>query len=255
MQKLSALLITGLLSAISVGAVAEPDATANKNAETVILKELMTLDSNIPVESIAPSPISGLYEVVLKGGFVLYSSASGKHLIKGEMLEIRDNQLVNLTEEVKSNANAELLAALDKEDMIVFSPEGETKGVVYAFTDVDCGYCRKLHQEVGQMNKLGIELRYLAFPRGGEQSPAFRKMTDAWCTADRKQAMTDLKSGRSISIEVQGDKAACEQIINNQYMLGMQMGVTGTPAMVLENGQVIPGYRPADAIAQMLNIK
>ena len=259
MRKLFTLFFATLLTVICASAVAAtPSADANNKssqAEQHILQQLMTLDSSIPIESINPSPIPGLYEVTLKGGFVLYSSESGKYLIKGDMLEIRGQQLVNLTDEAKGKVNAALLKTLNLDDMIIFSPKGETKAVVYAFTDVDCGYCRKLHQEVLRLNELGIEMRYLAFPRGGERAPAYQKMVDAWCSVDRKQAMNDLKSGRAISIEVQGDNATCTKIINEQYHLGIQMGVNGTPAIVLEDGQMIPGYRPADAIAQMLGIQ
>ena len=195
----------------------------------------------------------GVYKVTIQGGNVFYSSATGQHLLRGDMLEVRGDRLVNLTEELKSKQNAKLLKTINTDDMVVFSPKGETKGVVYAFTDVDCGYCRKLHREVAELNELGIELRYLAFPRGGKNSPVYNKLADAWCSVDRKQAMNDLKSGKSISVEIAGDVAACKSLIERQYNLGVQMGVSGTPAMVLENGQMIPGYRPASDIASMLS--
>ena len=227
------------------------DLAAIKSIETALKK----LDPNIPIETIKPSPMAGVYMVILKGGHVIYAGPDGKHLIRGDMLEIGEKGLTNLTEEVRNKASAELLKNINKEELIVFSPKGETKGVVYAFTDVDCGYCRKLHQEVAEMNELGIELRYLAFPRGGERSPAYAKMVDAWCAKDRKQALTDLKSGQSIQIDVDSkQKEACKAMIDKQYEIGMQMGVSGTPAMALENGQLIPGYRPAADLARLLEI-
>ena len=216
---------------------------------------LKKLDPNIPIKTIKPSPMAGLYMVILEGGHVLYAGSDGKHLIRGDMLEIGDKGLVNLTEEVRNKASADLLKNINKDELIVFSPKGETKGVVYAFTDVDCGYCRKLHQEVADMNELGIELRYMAFPRGGERSPAYGKMVDAWCAKDRKQALTDLKSGQSIKVEADSkQKEACKAMIDRQYELGVKMGVSGTPAMALENGQLIPGYRPAADLAKILGI-
>lgn len=231
---------------------APADTTAAINTIETALKKL---DPNIPVESIKPSPVSGIYMVILKGGHVLYAGSDGKHLIRGDMLEIGTQGLVNLTEEVRNKASAELLKSINKEELIVFSPEGETKGIVYAFTDVDCGYCRKLHQEVADINDLGIELRYLAFPRGGERSPAYDKMVNAWCAKDRKQALTDLKSGKAIQADVDSkQKEACKAMIDRQYELGIQLGVSGTPAMALENGQLIPGYRPAADLAKILEI-
>lgn len=248
--------------AATIKATTSQTAPADKGvpaADPAIIKTieaaLKQLDPNIPIETIKTSPMAGVYMVILKGGHVLYAGSDGKHLIRGDMLEIGGQGLVNLTEEVRNKASAELLKNINKEDLIVFPPKGETKGVVYAFTDVDCGYCRKLHQEVAEMNELGIELRYLAFPRGGEQSPAYAKMVDAWCAKDRKQALTDLKSGKSIQIDVDSkQKEVCKALIDKQYELGVQMGVSGTPAMALENGQLIPGYRPAADLAGILNI-
>lgn len=258
MSKLPALLLTAIIIANAGGSAtvnAEANTKDSLSPEALIENQLKKLDVTISIESVTPSPMPGIYRVLLQGGFILYSSENGQFFIKGEMLEVRGNQLVNLTEEIKRQQNAKLLKSLKSEDLVIFSPKGETKGIIYVFTDVDCGYCRKLHQEVDQLNELGIELRYLAFPRNGQQSSAYKKMTDAWCSVDRKQALTDLKTGKPISVEIKGDRAACSAIIDKQYKLGVQMGINGTPAMVLENGQVIPGYRPAADIAKILNIK
>ncbi len=260
MSKRSVLLLTAIMATSAgwsaiVNAEAKSKDSSVQSPEVLIENQLKKLDATIPIESVTKSPMPGVYKVMLKGGFVLYSSENGQYFIKGDMLAVRGDQLVNLTEEIKNQQNAKLLKSLKQEDMVVFSPKGETKGVVYAFTDVDCGYCRKLHREVAQLNELGIELRYLAFPRGGQQSQVHGKMTDAWCSVDRKQALTDLKTGKPISVDIKGDKAACSEVINDHYNLGVQMGINGTPAMVLENGQVIPGYRPAADVAKIIGVK
>ncbi|USE34347.1 thioredoxin fold domain-containing protein [Endozoicomonas sp. SCSIO W0465] len=257
MSKFSALLLTAMMTtsagwSMTVNAEVDGKDGTVQSPETLIESQLKKLDASIPIESISKSPMPGIYQVMLKGGFVLYSSENGQFFIKGDLMEVRGTQLVNLTEAIKSQQNARLLKFLKKESMVIFAPKGETKGVVYAFTDVDCGYCRKLHREVNQLNELGIELRYLAFPRGGQQSPVHGKMTDAWCSVDRKQALTDLKTGKPVSVDSKGDKAACSAVIDEHYNLGIQMGINGTPAMVLENGQVIPGYRPAADIARII---
>lgn len=259
MRLIALLFLSSLLSLPAAMAAPKdtrvPAGTPLDKARQQIELQLKKLDPNIPIENIDPSPMKEVYMVTLQGGHVLYTSADGKHLIRGDMLEIRDSGLVNLTEEIRNEESAKLLASLNKDDLIIFSPNGETKGVVYAFTDVDCGYCRKLHQEVSEMNELGIELRYLAFPRGGERSPAYNKMVDAWCAQDRKQAMTDLKNGQPITVTANAEqKSECKANIDRQYQVGVQMGVSGTPAMALENGQLIPGYRPAADLARMLGI-
>ena len=253
MSKLSAILFTAIMTTGTGWSMAvHAEASDTPGPEDLIEAQLKKIDATIPIESISKSPMPGVYRVMLKGGFVLYSSDNGQYFIKGDMLEVRGSQLVNLTEAMKSQQNAKLLKSLKKEDMVIFSPNGETKGVIYAFTDVDCGYCRKLHREVDRLNELGIELRYLAFPRGGQQSPVHDKMTNAWCSVDRKQALTDLKTGNPIRAEIKGDKAACSRVIDQHHTLGIQLGINGTPAMVLENGQVIPGYRAAEDIARII---
>ncbi len=244
MHKLSALLLTGLISTAWSGLVCA------ESPEWIIENQLEKLDT--PVESVTPSPIAGLYQVLLKGGFVLYSTADGQRFLRGDLLEVQGNELVNLTDKVKNEYNVKLLKSINPNTMIVFSPKGETKGVVYSFTDVDCGYCRKLQEEVPALNEQGIELRYLAFPRGGRKSGAFNKMTNVWCATNRQQALADLKAGKKISVPIKGDQNACSKIVDDQYQLGLQLGINGTPALVLENGQIIPGYRPAADIARIV---
>lgn len=248
MPKFSALLLTGFIAACGSGLI-----SANGDVQTpeqLIESQLKKL--NTPVESISPTSIPGIYQVDLQGGFVLYSSADGQYLLRGDLLEVQGNELVNLTEKVKNEYNVKLLQSINPETMIIFSPKGETKGIAYAFTDVDCGYCRKLQQEVPALNERGIEMRYLAFPRGGRKSGAFAKMANAWCTTDRKQALADLKAGKAISVPIKGDQHACNKMVDDQYQLGLQLGINGTPAIVLENGQIIPGYRPAADLARII---
>jgi len=250
MPKFSALILTSLIAA---GTGWSGLVSANNNSqspELAIKNQLKKLDT--VVESVTPSAIPGIYQVVVEGGFVLYSTADGQRFLRGDLLEVQGNDLVNLTEKVKNEYNVKLLQSVDPKTMIVFSPKGKTKGVVYAFTDVDCGYCRKLQGEIPELNKQGIELRYLAFPRGGRKSGAFAKMAKAWCATDRQQALADLKAGKAISVPIKGDQNACSKMIDDHYRLGLQLGVNGTPAMVLENGQIIPGYRPAADIARIV---
>ncbi len=252
MRQIATLILTMLMT-VQI-AVAAPVATAFENIKKAIETELKTLDANIPIENIEITPMKEVYMVTLKGGQTLYTSADGKHIIRGDMLELDNGKVTNLTESIRSKQAADVLSKLDPKNMIVFSPKEKVKGVVYAFTDVDCGYCRKLHQEVSELNQLGIELRYLAFPRGGQQSPVFDKMVNAWCSTDRKQALTDLKNGKQVTDSKDADKAACVALIEEQYQVGIKLGVNGTPALFLENGQSIPGYRSASDIGAILGI-
>ncbi|WP_281646032.1 DsbC family protein [Parendozoicomonas sp. Alg238-R29] len=216
--------------------------------ETVIQTGLKQVNEGLVLESIEATPVSGIYQVQMKSGELLYVSDDGRYIFSGDLMKIRKDGLDNLTDKVREQQVRKRLAAVDAEGLIVFSPKGERKGILYVFTDVDCGYCRKLHQEVPELNEKGVEVRYLAFPRGGERAPAFGKMVSAWCAKDRKQAMTTLKSGGSIPT------LTCTNPVNDQYQLGISLGVRGTPAIYLEDGRSIPGYQPADSLLKLMGL-
>ena len=133
--------------------------------------------------------------------------------------------------------------------MIVFAPEGKPSYTITVFTDIDCGYCRKLHGEMAGYNAEGIKVQYLFYPRAGEGSPSFAKAVSVWCADDRRTALTDAKAGKSIP-----DKT-CPNPVKEHLELGEKMGVSGTPAIVLENGEMVPGYIPPKRLAAMLKEK
>lgn len=211
-----------------------------------ITSKLLIVNESIQVRSIQPSPIEGLYEVEVNTGELIFTSASGNHFMLGNLFEIQGNRFVNLSEQRKKGQRAETLKVLNKDDMVIFSPKGEVKATVYAFTDVDCGYCRKMHSEMAEYNDLGIEMRYLAFPRAGVGSKTYRDMVSVWCADDRQQAMTLSKAGRTIGAR------ECDNPVAAQYALGQDFGVTGTPALVFEDGSLMPGYVPAAKLASYL---
>ena len=265
------LLLAGLMTTQTFAAPVTTDKKTEPAAVTAVDKDLADVsraieiqlksrDPNITIERVERTDWKGVYMAVLNGGHVLYTSQDGRMILRGDMLKLEDDgNITNLTDKIRNEAVAKQLATLKPADMITFKPKGEVKGVVYAFTDVDCGYCRKLHQEVQAMNDLGIELRYLAFPRGGERSPAYKKMVSAWCATDRKQAITDLKSGKDIPIAEAAKQSpqpagTCGALVDEQYQLGINAGVNGTPAMFLEDGRSIPGYRPAAELAKVMGI-
>ncbi|MGD2006413.1 MAG: thioredoxin fold domain-containing protein [Pseudomonadales bacterium] len=191
---------------------------------------------------------SGLFQVVLASGERLYTVEDGRFLLTGDLYEVSENEIVNLTEMQRNGERLAAIEALNPDDIISFAPTGETKKVVYAFTDIDCGYCRKLHDEVQDYTDLGIEIRYLAFPRAGVGSASFQKYVSAFCAADNKQSLTDAKAGREIPT------LNCENPVAAQYELGRMLGVSGTPSLVLDSGQMVPGYVPAADLARQLGL-
>ncbi len=195
----------------------------------------------ISIESVRPSPAPGIVEVQVSNGPLLYATEDGGYFfLNGDLHQVSEAGAVNLTEERRSLARKEQLAAVSLEDMVVFSPKGETRDYVSVFTDVTCFYCQKLHREVDQLNAKGVEVRYLAFPRGGINSDGAKKLATAWCADDQQTTLTELKAGMDLPVNDCADSP-----IAAQYQLGQEMGVSGTPAIITSSGIMIPGYRPA----------
>lgn len=234
----------------SVSAVATPAADMSEaQAVENIRKSLLSANANLRIRQIVPSVIPGLYEVQIMGKGIVYMEQSGEYFIDGTMLQINGSQVVNVTDQAMVGLRKDLLASVKKEDAIVFSPKGEVKASISVFTDVDCGYCQKLHREVPALNDMGIEVRYLAYPRAGVNSMSYQKIASAWCADDRQAALTALKNREEIAMNVcDGNPVASE------FELGQQMGVTGTPAIVLDSGVLIPGYMPAQSLAERIGV-
>jgi thiol:disulfide interchange protein DsbC len=205
-----------------------------------ITKKLNTLE--ITVNSINPAAVDGLYEVLTNRG-VYYVSKNAQFLVHGAIYDL-DNQMENVTEKSLTTLRKDNLKSFEK-DMIVYKADQE-KHVVTVFTDTSCGYCQKLHAELADYNNQGITIRYLAFPRGGLNSNAYNTMVSIWCADDSKIAMSQAKSRKQI------DSKSCQNTVKEQYELGQFFGVTGTPALVLENGSLQPGYLPADRLIKLL---
>ena len=232
--------VTAAVLVLSPAAIAETtDAleTGRKLAE-----KLQQLRPGIPIEAVVAIDIPGMYAIELSGGTTLYGTADGQHFFSGDLFAVQDD-LVNLSEQRRDKKRQQLMAQQSLEDMIVFPAVGEPRGYIQVFTDVDCGYCRKLHNEMAQINELGIEVRYLAYPRAGVDSDTHDKMVSAWCAKDRQSAITQLKAGASVPTKT------CQNAISDHYGLGQQLGISGTPAILLADGRLLPGYLPAERLA------
>lgn len=208
------------------------------------------------VEGVTPSAAENIYQVELTGGELVHATAAGdgEYLLVGSLMRLKDGELVNVTEQEREQAlqkaRAGLLDQVAQADAIVFAPKGELKGTINVFTDVSCGFCQKLHLEVPELNAKGIAVRYLAFPRGGQRSSTYAAMQSIWCSQDRQAVMTSAKRGQVVEPQLCSSDA-----VDQQYLLGMQMGVTGTPAIFLEDGRLIPGYRDAKTLTKILGVK
>jgi len=208
-----------------------------------IKSKLEALMPGITVESIQAVDNTGLLETVINGEIV-YFSQDLHYVFQGDVIELETRE--NLTENKRTTMRKDTLASLDESDLIIYEPKN-TQHKLTVFTDIDCGYCRKLHRQMDKYNELGIRIRYMAFPRAGVDSEAFEKAEEVWCAEDRKQAMTDAKNGQSVEAE------SCNSPVKAHYQLGRRLGVSGTPALFLDNGEMLPGYIPPQQLKNILN--
>jgi thiol:disulfide interchange protein DsbC len=197
----------------------------------------------VKIESVKQVDNTSLYETVINGN-VLYFSADGRYVFQGDVISIQTRE--NLTEAKRTDLRKDTFLKLDEKQMIVY-PAKNTKHTLTVFTDIDCGYCRLLHQQIKDYNDLGITIRYMAFPRAGIDSESYDKAEAVWCAKDRQQALTDAKNGKDV------DSKPCNSPIKDQYEIGKRVGVTGTPALFLENGELLPGYVPPKRLKQILD--
>jgi thiol:disulfide interchange protein DsbC len=225
---------------LSIAAAVFGLSTLAHAGEAEVRAAIKTLNPSAVVDSVKPAPIKGWMEATL-GGQIIYFSDDGKYLLQGALVETATRR--NLTEDAQAVVRLTELKSIQKKDMIIFPAKGAPKHVVKVFTDIDCGYCRKMHNEMKQYNDLGIEVQYLFFPRAGIPSESSRKAIAVFCAKDQRKAMTDAKNN------IDPGNATCVNPIESDYNMGQRMGVNGTPAMLLEDGTMMPGYLPA---AQLL---
>jgi len=219
------------------GAAAVPGTPAHAARQTIL-----SLSPGLVIERIADAALPGFQEVVVAGQ-VMYVSNDGRYLMQGKLYDIE--QRAELGQSALSEVRRELLSAVPRGERIVFAPENP-KYTVTVFTDVECGYCRRLHSEIGEYNKRGIAVEYLAFPRMGLDTDDYREMVSVWCASDRNQALTNAKNGTKVP------SRTCANPVADHYALGQRLGLTGTPMIVTAEGVAMPGYLPPDALEETL---
>jgi len=221
------------------GPLAQADQTAPRDAVRAALQKVMP---GVEPDSVRPSPIANLYEVLI-GPHLVYVSADGRYLLQGSIYDLETRQ--DLTEPRQRKAVVDAIDAVGEDKMIIFG-EGDAQHTVTVVTDIDCGYCRKLHSEIDKFNQRGIRVRYLFFPRAGLNSDSYNKAVSVWCAEDRKKALTEAKAGKPVP------PRTCDNPVRGHMALADAIGVSGTPAIILPGGKVIPGYVPPDRLAAYL---
>lgn len=226
--------------------LAAPEPDKGNVAAPIVAKITAKMNGlRIQVISVSPFAVDGLYELVTDKG-IFYLSEDMQFLLEGSVYDL-NNKMENISEKSFNVLRKSKVAAMT-DQMIVYKA-AEEKHVITVFTDTSCGYCQKLHAEMADYNKLGITVRYLAFPRGGLKSKTYDSMVSIWCADDPKKAMDSAKKRHKIKSQT------CENTVKEQYELGILLGVKGTPAIILEDGSLQPGYLPANYLAKMLDKK
>ncbi|RTR03347.1 DsbC family protein [Halomonas nitroreducens] len=222
---------------------------AQADAAERLAERLEVNGQRMPVEQVEETPLAGLFQVRLETGETFYTDATGGHFLVGDLYENAENGLVNLTEQARNAERAARLDEIPEAERVIFRSTVEPRARLVVFTDTTCPYCRRLHEEVPRLNEMGIQVDYLAFPRAGMNSPGARQMQQVWCAANPSEAMSAAKRDDAL----EGD-ADCDNPVEEQYHLGMELGVQGTPAIVLPDGRLVPGYVPAERLAAMLGL-
>ena len=197
----------------------------------------------VKAEDLHASPIPGVYEL-LRAGDAAYVSTDGKYAIVGDLYETGSNK--DLTENRRRDLRLKLLAGIPESQMVVFGPLN-AKHTITVFTDMDCAYCRKLHSQISDYNRLGITVRYIAYPRSGPNTASWTKAEQVWCASDRKTALTESKLGKTLS-----NKVCANNPVAREYELGQQFNLQGTPTLILGDGQMVSGYLPPQELADEL---
>ncbi len=214
---------------------------ASADPRTALIK---LLPAGSKIDDLRPSPIPGIYEFV-EGAEISYLTADGKYFLDGNVYDMATRE--NLTEVLRSRARLVMINAVPESEMLIFAPKNPLYTVT-VFTDVDCQYCRKLHSDMAELNKLGIRVRYLFYPRTGPNTESWRKAEVVWCSADRNDALTRAKAGGQLDM----NKRCPATPVAREYALGQSVGVKGTPAIITDSGDFINGYMPPRDLLQAI---
>ncbi|HEX7817667.1 thioredoxin fold domain-containing protein [Dyella sp.] len=240
------LFLTLSLAGVTFSALAADDAT-----EAVVRKAVLSLAPDISIDRIEPAQLPGFYQVIASGQMV-YVSNDGKYLLNGDLLDLANKK--SISEKAWADFRKTQLAKVPQSQRIVFAP-ANPKYHVTVFTDVNCGYCRALHEHIADFNKAGIAVEYVAWPRegvtstSGQPTATYTEMVSVWCAADPKMAFTEAKQGKAPKA------ATCNNPVKDEFELGMKLGVTGTPTIVADDGRVVGGYVTPEQLIKALNKK
>ncbi|MEW9149833.1 DsbC family protein [Acinetobacter indicus] len=232
----------------SAPATGEASTLSERNAQQRLVKTLeqhfKTAGIQAKITEVKTTEVPNLYWVSLEGMSAVYATSDGKYIFQGDVIRLGDKQLHNVGESLQAGTNKQIFASLKEQDLLIYKAKGETKHVIYVFTDVSCPYCHKLHEHMDELNSKGIEVRYIAWPRGEQFIPA---MESVWCSQDRHAAFDQAIAGAELPA------ASCKTPVREHYHLGLNIGVNGTPAIYSADGVYLGGYLSPSELLKRLN--
>jgi thiol:disulfide interchange protein DsbC len=246
MRVLAAICATSIVGSVALaegGVAANPVGAApaaKADPRAAIVKKI----DGLKLEDVRMTPVDGVYEIT-RGSEISYASSDGRYVILGDMVDIDKD--ANLSENRRRTIRQRLIDTVPEAEMLVFSPK-HPKYTITVFTDIDCGYCRRLHSQIAEYNRLGIRVRYLFYPRTGPDTDSWYKAEAVWCAPNRNEALTRAKNGETIK----SPDCHANSIVARDYELGHKLAVEGTPAIFLASGEMLPGYAPPSQLAHYL---
>jgi thiol:disulfide interchange protein DsbC len=218
---------------------AQPAPAGKADPRADIVKKI----DGLKLEDVRMTPVNGIYEIT-RGSEISYTTSDGRYVILGDMVDIDNDQ--NLSENRRRTIRQRLIDTVPEAEMLVFGPKNP-KYTITVFTDIDCGYCRRLHSQIAEYNRLGIRVRYLFYPRSGPDTDSWHKAEAVWCASNRNDSLTRAKNGE----DIKSPKCPTD-IVKRDYELGHKLGIEGTPAIFLASGEMLPGYAPPTQLLQYL---
>ena len=238
--------------AVSLAATAAPSTTAPgvpPAVDKIVRDAVHSFAKGVQIESVAPSPLPEFYQVIASGQLV-YVTADGKYMMNGDLVNVASH--TSLNDAAWAKLRMQLLASVPDSQRIIYAPPGKPKATLTVFTDVNCGFCRALHEHMADFNKAGIKVEYLAWPReglvgeDGKPTKTYTEMVSVWCAKDRKAAFDQAKKG------IAPPQLTCTNPVKSQFELGRRLGVNGTPAIIGPDGNLLGGYlTPAQVLVAL----
>jgi thiol:disulfide interchange protein DsbC len=242
-MSLKSLHLLASLLAVSLAAQAQTNAQPAPAAKTDPRADIVKKIDGLKLEDVRMTPVQGIYEIT-RGSEISYTTSDGRYVILGDMVDIDADQ--NLSENRRRTIRQRLIDTVPESEMLVFGPKNP-KYTITVFTDIDCGYCRRLHSQIAEYNRLGIRVRYLFYPRTGPDTDSWHKAESVWCASNRNDSLTRAKNGE----EIKSPKCPTD-LVKRDWELGPKLGIEGTPAIFLASGEMLPGYAPPATLLQYL---